>query len=30
VTALAERAGLRVVGVTPAGPLLHVVETVIP
>lgn len=30
VTALAERAGLRFSGVTPAGPLLHVVETYIP
>ena len=30
VTALAERAGLRVEGVTPAGTLLHIVETVIP
>lgn len=30
VTALAERAGLRVVDVTPAGSLLHIVETVIP
>jgi C-methyltransferase len=30
VAALAERAGLRFSGVTPAGPLLHVVETYIP
>ncbi|MCE7003238.1 hypothetical protein LWC34_10400 [Kibdelosporangium philippinense] len=30
VSALAERAGLRVEGVTPAGTLLHIVETSIP
>lgn len=30
VTRLAERAGLRLRGITPAGPLLHIVETYIP